>query len=99
MGQYELKKSIGALPLFKQKLEKRQVRSGSTQLAHVCNKCFTTLESKGILRTAPEEFLLASQYRPHDELFAEFVRTFRHTFFHGIHYINRFDALAEEEKT
>ena len=57
------------------------------------------MESKGILRTAPEEFLLASQYRPHDELFAEFVRTFRHTFFYGIHYINRFDALAKEEKS
>ena len=81
VGQYELKKSIGSLPLLKQKLEKRGVQAASAQLAHVCNKMFTTLESKGILRTAPEEFMLASQYRPDDELFAEFIRTFRHTFF------------------
>ena len=80
VGQYELKKSIGSLPLLKQKLEKRGIAAG-TQLAHVCNRMFTTLESKGILRTAPEEFMLASQYRPDDELFAEFIRTFRTTFF------------------
>ena len=80
VGQYELKKSIGSLPLLKQRLEKRCISAG-TQLALVCNRMFTTLESKGILRTAPEEFMLASQYRPDDELFAEFIRTFRTTFF------------------
>ena len=63
VGQYELKKSIGSLPLLKQRLEKRGVSAG-TQLALVCNRMFTTLESKGILRTAPEELMLASQYRP-----------------------------------
>ena len=80
-GPIRIEKSVGSLPLLKQKLEKRGVRSASAQLAHVCNKMFTTLESKGILRTAPEEFMLASQYRPDDELFAEFIRTFRTTFF------------------
>ena len=78
VGQYELKKSIGSLPLLKQRLEKR---SAAGQLALVCNRMFTTLESKGILRTAPEEFMLASQYRPDDELFADFIRTFRNPFF------------------
>ena len=94
VGQYELKKSIGSLPLLKQKLAKRG-DSASRQLAAVCNRMFTTLESKGILRTAPEEFMLASQYRPDDELFAEFIRTFRTTYFFGRYYVERFDALAE----
>ena len=83
-GSIRIEKSSGSLPLLKQKLETRGVRAASAQLAHVCNKMFTTLESKGILRTAPEEFMLASQYRPDDELFAEFIRTFRTTFFRSL---------------
>ena len=95
VGQNELKKSIGSLPLLKQKIEKRGVRSASAQLAHVCSKMFTTLESKGILRTGPEEFMLASQYREDDELLPEFIRTFHHTFFLGRHYVKRFNDLEQ----
>ena len=47
MGQFELKKSIGALPLLKEKLQSKNLQSGSAQLAHVTNRLFTTLESKG----------------------------------------------------
>ena len=39
----------------------------------------TTLEGKGILRSGTEENLLASEYSAHDELNAEFKRTFRHS--------------------
>ena len=56
MGRFELKKSIGALPLMEEKLKGRNLSSSSAQLAHVTNRCFTVLESKGILRTATEEF-------------------------------------------
>ena len=52
-----------------------------------------------MLRTGTEEFLLASQYRKNDELAAEFIRTFRHTFFHGLHYIKRYDALSQSHET
>ena len=86
VGQFELKRSIDALPLLKEKLEPRQLNAGS-QLAHVCNRFFSVLESKGILRTATEEFLLASKYRPDDELNAEFIRTFRHRRFMGMSYL------------
>ena len=82
VGQFELKKSIDALPLLKEKLASRTLNAGH-QLAHVCNRFFSVLESKGILRTGTEEFLLASRYRPDDPLNAEFVRTFRHRFFLG----------------
>ena len=65
IGQYELKKSVAALPLLKSKLEhkmeKGEIKSGSGLLAHVANRMFTALESKGIRRVATEEFLLASR--------------------------------------
>ena len=98
MGRFELKKSIGALPLLEEKLKGRNLSSSSAQLAHVTNRCFTVLESKGILRTATEEFLLSSRFKPHDELAAEFIRTFRHTFFHGLYFVKRYEALKTGEE-
>ena len=92
MGRFELKKSASALPLMDEKLKGRNLTSGSAQLAHITNRCFSVLESKGILRTATEEFLLASRFKPRDELAAEFIRTFRHTFFHGKYFVDRYDA-------
>ena len=52
MGQYELRSTVEALPLMRQKLMSRQPKRCSHQLAHVVNSMFTTLEIKGILRTA-----------------------------------------------
>ena len=97
VGQFELKRSIDALPLLQDKLQNRSLKA-SAQLAHVCNRFFSVLESKGILRMATEEFLLASRYRPDDELNAEFVRTFRHRFFRGTYYLQRYDTLKHEKK-
>ncbi len=97
MGQFELKRSIDALPLLKEKLQKRNLKTASSQLAHVCNRFFSVLESKGILRAATEEFLLASRYKPGDELAAEFVRTFRHTLFFGVYFLQRYDALKQKQ--
>ena len=87
-------RSIDALPLLQQKLESRQLNAGS-QLAHVCNRFFSVLESKGILRTATEEFLLASKYSPHDELSAEFIRTFRERRFMGMSYLQRYELVLK----
>jgi len=97
VGQYELKRSIDALPLLQEKLQKRPLKA-SAQLAHVCNRFFSVLESKGILRMATEEFLLASRYRPDDELNAEFIRSFRHRIFRGTYYLQRYDTLKHETK-
>ena len=98
MGRFELKKSIGALPLHEKKLQGRNLSSGSAQLAHITNRCFTVLESKGILRTGTEEFLLSSRYKPHDELAAEFIRTFRHQLFHGLYFVKRYEALKSGDE-
>ena len=54
VGQFELKKSIAALPFLKQKLAHRDIKSASVQLAHVTNRMFTTLEGKGVLRASTE---------------------------------------------
>ena len=94
IGQFELKKSVSTLPLLQEKLEARGLQSASAQLAHVVNRMFTTLESKGILRVATEEFLLSSRYKPHDQLAAEFIRTFRSRNFPGKFFIERYEALC-----
>ena len=99
MGQFELKTSIKALPLMKQKLEARKLKRGSAQLAHVVNRMFTTLESKGILRSAPEEFMLSALYRPHDVLAAEFFRTCRHEFFFGKQMLGLYDACVAQDES
>ena len=95
VGQFELKKSIAALHPFKEKLENRNLRSASAQLAHVCNRMFVTLEGKGILRQCTEEFMLASQHKSHDPLAGEFIRTFRHQSFHGKYYLDKFETLMK----
>ena len=65
IGVYELKKSIATLPYLKKKLLERQSKP-SHQLAHTVNKMFTTLESKGIVRTTPQEFQLSADYDEKD---------------------------------
>ena len=95
IGQFELKKSVSTLPLLQEKLEGRGLQSASAQLAHVVNRMFTTLESKGILRVATEEFLLSSRYKAHDQLAAEFIRTFRSRNFPGKFFIQRYEALRK----
>ena len=93
MGQSELRAAVKALPLMKEKLRRKNFKRSSAQLAHVVNRMFTTLESKGILRTAPEEFMLTSLYKPHDPLAAEFFRSSRHEFFFGKQYLALYDSL------
>ena len=80
-----------------QKLRVRQLKRGSAQLAHVVNRMFTTLDTKGIIRSAPEEFMLSSMYKAHDELAAEFLRTCRHEQLLGCKFLELYDGMASEE--
>ena len=79
------------------KLSAKQKQSPSSQLAHVCNRMFCNLEGKDVLRSRVEEFLLASEYTPHDELAAEFIRTFRHTYCFGNAYLDRLDDILRKK--
>ena len=68
MGSFEIKSSVKALPLFEDKLLKRGYKHGSTHLAQITIRMFTTLEGKGILRSAPEELNLAQEHKANDPL-------------------------------
>ena len=56
------------------------------------------LESKGILRTATEEFALSAKYHPEDVLAAECIRTCRSEVFRGRDFLMRVEALAQGNK-
>ena len=97
LGRFELKHSIAAQPFLHKKLMQKGKLSAGNQLAHVCNRMFTNLEGKGILRSGVEEYMLASQYSPFDQLSAEFIRTFRHEFFFGKFYLDRYEEVTKNK--
>ena len=94
VGVYELKKSIATLPFLKKKLLERKSKP-SHQLAHTVNRMFTVLESKGIVRTTPQEFQLAADYNEKDILSAEFIRTCKHADFHGWAYLQFVEQVLD----
>ena len=63
VGRFELRSAVKTLPLFKQKLQGKALKNSIAYLAHASNRMSTTLEGKGVLRMAPEEFMLASLYK------------------------------------
>ena len=70
-----------------------------SSLSHLepCALAVPVTLGKGILRTATEEFLLSSRYKPHDPLAAEFIRTFRSRNFNGKFYLERYEALCKKD--
>ena len=99
IGQYELKKSISTLSLLQQKLNERNLQSASHQLAHLINRNFTTLESKGMLRSGTEEFSLAAGHVPLDNMAAEFLRTFRHVDFYGKMFVAQIEKVSQGDQS
>ncbi len=95
VGNFEIRASVKALPLLFEKLRRREYKSGSVQMAHMTNRMFSTLESKGILRMSTEETMLASLHKANDPLAAEFIRTFRHEFFFGRQLLQRYEHLRD----
>ena len=85
------------MPFLHSKLSAKQKQSPSSQLAHVTNRMFCNLEGKGVLRSGVEEFLLASEFDPHDEVAAEFIRTFRHEYFFGKAYLDRLHDILRKK--
>ena len=59
VGRFELRSSVKTLPLLKQKSQGMALKHSSAYLAHASNRMLTSLERKGALRMAPEEFMLA----------------------------------------
>jgi len=93
LGSFELKSTSSALPYLLERI--RTLKTAAAQLAQVTNRLITTLEGKGILRSAAESFTLAGKARQKDELSAEFVRTFRSQNFNGSCYLLKLEALRK----
>ena len=96
MGHFEMKKSVQALPLLRNKLAHRPNQSASSHLAQMVNRTATVLEGKGILRYETEEVLSATRFKKHDELAAEFIRSFRHRDFLGKSYLSRYESMHNQ---
>ena len=43
--------------------------------------------------------MLSSQHKAHDPLAGELIRTFRHQYFHGKFYLDRYNALVSDVST
>eukprot|EP00973_Karenia_brevis_P092770 12414059-Karenia_brevis.AAC.1 len=86
IGKFELKTSIATLPFLKKKLLERKSKA-SHQFAHVVNRMFTTLESKGIVRSHTQEIQLAADWNDKDVLSSDFFRAFRHADFNGFQFM------------
>ncbi len=93
LGSFELRSASGALPFLLQRI--RTLKTAAAQVAQVTNRLITTLEGKGILRSAGESFTLAGKAMRADELNAEFVRTFRSQNFNGSCYLHKLEALRK----
>jgi len=91
LGNFELKSASAALPFLLQRI--RTLKTASAQLAQITNRLISTLEGKGILRSAGESFTLAGKHRHKDELNAEFVRTFQSKNFNGSLYLAKLEFL------
>ena len=97
LGNFELKAASSALPFLLQKI--KSLGTAAAQLAQVTNRLITTLEGKGILRTAPEAFNLSGKSNNKDELQAEFVRTFRSVNFNGSELLSRLEFVSKRNAT
>ena len=74
VGKYELDQAATSMNLLSESLKKE---SGARQLARVTNRMLSDLQCRGMLRPATEEMNLAANSVQHDEMNAEFIRTFR----------------------
>ena len=93
IGNFELKSVSSALPYLLQRI--KTLKTAAAQVAQVTNRLITTLEGKGILRSAAESFTLCGKAKQKDELYPEFVRTFRSVNFNGSCYLNKLEALRK----
>ena len=95
MGNFDIRASVKALPLLFEKLHSREFKSSSVQLANMTNRMFATLKSKGILRTAPGEYMLAAMHKANDLFASEFIRAIRHEHFYGRQLIVRYEHIRD----
>ena len=89
-----MNRAVATLPFLSNKLLERK-STPPHQFAHTVNRMCTTLESKGIVRTTPQEFQLSADYNEKDNLSAEFIRTCKHADFHGGQFLQFADLVLD----
>ena len=88
VGRFELRSSARALPTLHKKIASC---NASAQLAQVVSRMFSTLEGRGKLRTAAEEYNLAANGQSHDPTRAEYICTFNTATFNAMDLLNRLE--------
>ena len=88
VGKYELAQAAECQGYLR---DENAERTPLRQQALVVNRALSDLEKRGTLRTAPEEFNLASRSQPGDPARAEFVRTFMSQPFCGAAYLGAYE--------
>jgi hypothetical protein len=96
VGKYELDQAANSMNLLSESLKKE---SGARILARVTNRMLTDLQCRGMLRPATEEMNLAANSVAHDEMNAEFIRTFRTQSFQGRRYLERLEWELKHDAT
>ena len=89
VGRFQLRQAARSLPRFKSKLLSQNTAAG--QMAQVVSKMFCTLEQRGKLRTAAEEYNLAANASEKDNWSAEFLCTFQQAALPGYDLLNRLE--------
>ena len=93
VGKYELDQAAVSMHLLSEELRKDSSRR---QLARVTNRMLSDLQCRGMLRTATEEVNLAANSAEHDEMNAEFIRTFRTQAFFGRRFLERLEKELKQ---
>ena len=94
VGKYELDQAATSMNLLSESLKKE---SGARQLARVTNRMLSDLQCRGMLRPATEEMNLAANSVQHDEMNAEFIRTFMTQSFQGRRYLERLEWEVKQD--
>jgi len=88
VGKYELDQAAASMSVLEDTLKKDSV---ARQLSRVTNRMLSDLQCRGMLRPATDETNLAANSVAHDNMHAEFIRTFRTQTFQGRRYLERLE--------
>ena len=96
VGKYELDQAANSMSLLQEVMKKD---NATRQLARVVNRMFSDLQCRGTLRAATDEMNLAANSVAHDNMNAEFIRTFMTQNFQGRRYLERLEWELKHDAT
>ena len=88
VGKYELDQAAASMNVLEDVLKKDSV---ARQISRVTNRMLSDLQCRGMLRPATDETNLSANSVAHDNMNAEFIRTFMTQTFQGRRYLERLE--------